>query len=427
MIFSNPSLLWAALGVFVPMAIHLWSRKKEVTIKIGSIKLLRKSEAEHSSAIRLNEWWLLLLRILMIVLLALVLAGPHLNMPVKNIPLTYLVEPSLLLSEKMEKLLDTLPADATRVLADGFPEIKDYDLKSSDKTPPKYWQLAQEMAYLPSDSLIVFTKALVSGIRGIRPRTEKTINFVIMEDENTSERVLEARRKSDSVELFTMAGDGKRLRFETKKVSLVNKEIKIDEIEDSVAVGGRQLPLQRSDPLRVLVVYADSLFQEMRYFSAAYRAISKYLERDISVHPIMDIDSVDFDNYDFSIWLGKNPIKNDSVPHLTYRSDVLADALIVPGEQKNEYQLTARLNSENIISGYLAEKLLMLLPLHQDFEREVARYDQRSMDADAIRPESGAKASTSKPMERMDISPWFWGFLIFTMIAERILAKYRKQ
>ncbi len=470
MTFSNPSFLWAALGIVVPLAIHLWSRKKEFIIKIGSIKLLKKSEPAHSSSIRPNEWWLLALRMLTILLLTFILAGPHLNTPVKNIPLTYLVEPALLQSEKMEKLLDTLPVSATRVLANGFPEITDYDSKTSDKTPPKYWQLAQEMTSLPSDSIIVFTKALVSGIRGIRPHTDKIINFVIVEDDNhTSKHVLAARRKSDSIELFTMVGDGKRLGFETRKVSQASEEIKIDKSADSVTLAGRRLPLQRNDTLNVLVVYTDSLLQEVRYISAAYRAISKYLERDISVDTlkvpesmkaldsakvldsvkaldssnnidlvtntetvinddsIKNIDSVGFDTYDFAIWLGTNPIKSDSLPYLKYRPDALADALIVPGGQKNEYHLTRRLTSENIISGYLADKLLMLLPVHHDFEDEVAQYDPRSMDTDAFKPEYTKKTGTSKSMERMDLSTWIWGILILVMIAERILAKYRKQ
>jgi hypothetical protein len=41
MAFLNPLYLWALLGLAIPVAIHLWSRKEGRTIKVGSIKFLK--------------------------------------------------------------------------------------------------------------------------------------------------------------------------------------------------------------------------------------------------------------------------------------------------------------------------------------------------------------------------------------------------
>ena len=50
--FLNATYLWGLLGILLPLAIHLWSRKKVVTIKVGSIKLLQASEPKQNSNIK---------------------------------------------------------------------------------------------------------------------------------------------------------------------------------------------------------------------------------------------------------------------------------------------------------------------------------------------------------------------------------------
>ena len=43
MSFAHPLYLWTLLGLLVPIAIHLWSKKEAKTIKIGSVQLLSES------------------------------------------------------------------------------------------------------------------------------------------------------------------------------------------------------------------------------------------------------------------------------------------------------------------------------------------------------------------------------------------------
>ena len=100
MFFLNPSFLWALLGLSVPVAIHLWSKKEGKTIKVGSLKFLQESDSQKSSSIKLNEFWLLLLRMLLITILVFILAAPRLHYKSENSPITYLVEKSLFSSSK---------------------------------------------------------------------------------------------------------------------------------------------------------------------------------------------------------------------------------------------------------------------------------------------------------------------------------------
>src|SRR5690606_7496902 len=232
MIFLNPAYLWALLGLAVPVAIHLWSRKEGRTIKIGSIELLREKDPKRSSSISPNEFWLLLLRMLAITLLVFILAEPRLTAKTENSPITYLVEPSLLSQEDVSAILDTLDPQAVRLLQSGFPIYKNEDLKEVEKIP-NYWQLAAEMDALKTDSIVVFTRALVSGLKGKRPWINRNINWVIINPEETGTSLLSARMKGDEVVLTSVAGDHQILKFKEEFLSLSGEGLNVNAFGDS--------------------------------------------------------------------------------------------------------------------------------------------------------------------------------------------------
>src|SRR5690606_33162258 len=102
MVFLNPMYLWALTGLAVPLAIHFWSRKEGKTIKVGSIQFLKESDPKQASSVKLNEIWLLILRMLVITILVLIIARPVLKGENSRTALTYLIDPSLL--QKHEKI-----------------------------------------------------------------------------------------------------------------------------------------------------------------------------------------------------------------------------------------------------------------------------------------------------------------------------------
>ena len=84
--FLYPIGLLALAGLIVPLIIHLWNIKQGKTLKIGSIALLGEHSRASSRSFRINDWMLLLLRCLLFVLIALILAQPVIRktLPVKN-------------------------------------------------------------------------------------------------------------------------------------------------------------------------------------------------------------------------------------------------------------------------------------------------------------------------------------------------------
>jgi hypothetical protein len=76
MLFLNPVWLFAVAALSIPVAIHLWNIKQGKTLRIGSISLFDVAAQKSSRSFRLNDVPLFLLRCLLLLLLALLLAGP---------------------------------------------------------------------------------------------------------------------------------------------------------------------------------------------------------------------------------------------------------------------------------------------------------------------------------------------------------------
>ena len=81
-------LLWG-VAALLPIAIHLWSRRKYSRVSWAAMEYLLAAVQKHARRIRLEQWVLLSLRVLILLLLALALADPvvsWLSMPTSGSP-----------------------------------------------------------------------------------------------------------------------------------------------------------------------------------------------------------------------------------------------------------------------------------------------------------------------------------------------------
>jgi hypothetical protein len=72
-------MLWGIMGVALPIAIHFWYQKKGKTIAWAATRWLSEHTTLQHRGIRLHEVWLMLIRCLLVILLALILAKPVLE------------------------------------------------------------------------------------------------------------------------------------------------------------------------------------------------------------------------------------------------------------------------------------------------------------------------------------------------------------
>lgn len=423
MVFTNPSYLWALLGLLVPFAIHLWSKKEAKTIKIGSIQLLDESNSRQSSSIQLNEWFLLLLRMLIIALVVLLMAGPKWRTKGNQKEITYLVEASIANEASISTILDSLQEDSpVLLLKNGFPAWEAEANYQTDKEQPNYWQLVQKMDSLRSDSVVVFTKALVKGIKSMRPSTQKKIHWVVMDLEETQDIPLLAFNGESGVELITSSSSGRttEIRKETlaEGFEIVNDSLRLLSEEPTM------IPLKTRGTL-VINLYTDENFErDEKYIEASFRALSVFLKREI----VIQKEEKSTDNpVDLNIWLSNEP-KNDSKGKwLVYQENPVAKKLIEAGHRKNLFYLTSRLNPKNTIDQHLPEQLFNILALDKDLNTLVAKVDARQLDASELRPNYVEPKRKRERATLLDVSLWVFFILAALMIVERLISNYRKQ
>lgn len=98
MTFIEPFLLWGALAVLIPIAIHFWHQKRGNPLPWAATQWLTERNQQQSRGLRLDNVLLLLLRCLLLVLLAILLAQPLRNWLKKEtaIQRIHLVQPNAL-------------------------------------------------------------------------------------------------------------------------------------------------------------------------------------------------------------------------------------------------------------------------------------------------------------------------------------------
>ncbi|WP_375324156.1 BatA domain-containing protein [Flagellimonas sp. GZD32] len=428
MVFANPTYLWALLGLLVPLAIHLWSKKEAKTIKIGSIQLLDESNSRQSSNIQLNEWLLMLLRMAIVALVVLLMAGPQWRIKGNKKVVTYLVDPSLSQEKELSVILDSL-AEASPVLLldEGF-STWEIDLESEvDQTPPNYWQLAQKMDSLTSDSIVVFTKANLQGVRSKRPTTQKKVHWVVMESDEIKDEPLLAIEESSRMKLYAKSGNGTQTFLKSELLSEnYTKTTEGDSLQINEEIGSIKVPLQTQDTISVNLFVADGFEADQKYTQAALRALAKYVEREINIELKSDVDD-SVANANLNIWLKEDKPNDLEGTWLVFDESPLAQNLVEERNQQDHFVLTSRLTSKNTVEQHYAEQLLQVLDLDAELEQLLVQADERQMDVAEFKPNYQEPKTRKELATLKDITLWVFLILVVLMMAERVISYLKKQ
>ncbi|KLU02712.1 putative transmembrane protein [Rhodopirellula islandica] len=79
MTFFNATLILGTLAAVVPIALHLLARREPQRVVFPGVRFLRPKLSSQRSRLRIRRWWLLALRVLAVIALAVALARPHID------------------------------------------------------------------------------------------------------------------------------------------------------------------------------------------------------------------------------------------------------------------------------------------------------------------------------------------------------------
>jgi hypothetical protein len=426
--FLQPSYLWGLVALAIPIAIHLWSRKKVRTIKVGSILFIPETKSNQSNSIQLNEWLLLVMRCLIISLLVSILAQPQLTKNGIQQEVAYVFEPSLLATQDGMNRFAQIPREGRRLLQTGFPEWEQGDVINLEEFP-NYWQLAQEMDQIPADSVVVFTNAFAKALKGKRPTLSTKINWIVIDTESTGIEPLFARTVKDSVEIISVRSETSVLGLEKKLLSSNNVAYTLarDSVSFETAKGKLQVPVLARKPLNILLVYDTNYNAERIYFEAAFRAIEMYTNQELLLNVKAYEEGISLDGMDRLIWLSDGQRVKSETPTLVLAPDDLADRLIRDSRFQNISFLTQRLIPEVLGKERFVGELLRWLELDKEIEREIKRLDKRVVSQYQLETNYIKKSNQQTRVQMADLYSVLWILLVVLLIGERIVAKLRKQ
>ncbi|MBN8821161.1 MULTISPECIES: BatA domain-containing protein [unclassified Spirosoma] len=148
MTFIEPVILWGTLAVVVPIAIHFWHQKQGKPLPWAATQWLLEKQQQQSRGLRLDNLLLLLVRCILVILLAVLLAQPILNWASKKPAITqiHLVQPNPTVADNFRfELAEALKKGERVVWANPALDPVQTDLKPS-QSPISFGPLTVQSA-----------------------------------------------------------------------------------------------------------------------------------------------------------------------------------------------------------------------------------------------------------------------------------------
>ncbi|MET0462197.1 MAG: BatA domain-containing protein [Chitinophagaceae bacterium] len=272
----NPIALLAAAAVIIPVLIHLWNKRKGKTLKVGSISLLKENNKTSSRNIKITDWPLLLLRCLLLLLIATLLAKPFWqNKPGKNKGGWIVVRDHELsiAYQQQRPLIDSLVQRGFEIHAlspqSDLLSLDDTSLYQSTVRPElNYWSYIHHLDGTLPDAFPVYMIADLSAdhFTGKRPSTNLNLQLVSIDQ----------LKKTDTTEA------GAYIDTDGQFISMNKISTNSGNYYESAAA----LPTSVTDTNSTINIgiYAGSNTADATYLRAALEAISSYTGRPIAIN-----------------------------------------------------------------------------------------------------------------------------------------------
>ncbi|MBC5993966.1 BatA domain-containing protein [Pontibacter cellulosilyticus] len=314
MILTAPYLLFAASAILIPIAIHLWNKRQGKTVKVGSLRWLEASASNRWSSIKLNNFWLLALRCLIFILLAVALAQPVLEHQAQKQKgaKAIVVGEELLYTSALKPIKPTIDSllqrgytlhrytpNLEQVQQEEWQQISNRTQDSIVTSKYNYWSLLPALAEkykLPQDSVWLFTSDQQQYFEGTRPETmpqhirwipvatDKSINWLQAAIQTTPDSLLlilgHSSREGTTYSKYKTTTSAQSINLPG------NQQLQLRRQQDTLqaTISGNSSNVQvQTEPLQVAILSEEAQQAEVRYIKAAIQAISSYTGLPIQV------------------------------------------------------------------------------------------------------------------------------------------------
>lgn len=490
MLFNYTIGLLATAGIIVPLIIHLWNVKKGKTLKIGSIVLLGESAKQSAKSFQIKDWLLFLLRCLLILMIAFLLAEPILKTEnsEKNIKGWILFNESSYfdLSAKQKAEIKLLNEQGFEIhnFDSGFKLValadSQYYLnqKASDILP--FSLIKQLNAQLAGNfKTIIYTDLNQSKFEGSIPKVhlDLEIRNIDLKDTLNQSVIYAFVGRQDSIKVLCMKSSPSQTNYQTINYSIDNKnlELNIEKGESQIRFKNQKNWVKvKSKPLKI-EVYTDDK-QDAVYLNSALKAIATFTKMNIDIENLQQPSLISTD-VDWIFWLSEKPftqqnklgektklfsyaigkteiinsflntgtseggkvykrIKHNSSSDENLWTDGFGDEMLSKNRigKNTNFLFYSRLNLNwtDLVWSENFPKLLMPILftesnfINKNYDADVN--DKRNIAKNQLLTLEGQSLNKTKSISKIDypVAPYFWIAAILIFFLERILT-YRKK
>lgn len=324
MSFSYTIGLLALAGIVIPLVIHLWNVKEGKTLKIGSIAFLGESSRQSSKSLKIKDWFLLLLRCLIVMIIAFLIAGPYIQKkPGGNNQTGWiLVEKENLkqVYHQDKNSIDSLIKNGFELheLALEFPLLNLSDTSNLIINKSKNLTLSSLIKQLnnqlpPNFKTIVYGDIKYSSFVGALPAINLDLDFhQINTKDSLIQKVVSAYWSiNDSLKVLVMSSSSKETTYQLENFtpSNSNLEMKTEEGESLVKAKNQDTWIKVNNKPLELAIYSDQL-TDANYLNAALQAIRSFTKRKITIQKAANSTAIS-PNVDWIFWLSEKPVPSD--------------------------------------------------------------------------------------------------------------------
>jgi len=245
-------------GIIAPVAIHLWNNKTGRVLSIGSIDFMDRTSLKKARSRRITGWWLLILRCLLLILLALLLAGPVWKRQPGAGRKGWVMVTNGFKNPHLRVTIDSL-------IRAGFEEhpVKAFSwwgvFSMLDKEAP---------AGLP---FYVFTDGQLQHFLGNRPTTDRPVHWYVSEPGDTTIQWVQAAWKQGADSMGVITG--------SSGVTGTSYNYRVS----GYRVYGRDTTQVDTSTLHVTVYSDDKYVRDGQWVIGAVRALQQFTRRNIMI------------------------------------------------------------------------------------------------------------------------------------------------
>lgn len=396
MMWANPTWLWGMLALALPIAIHLLSRKPGTVIPLGSLRHLQDAHTQKLKSMRLNEWLLLLLRALLISLLVLFLADPHISHQ-KDARWLW-IEKDLTLDATLQKAMDSLRTE-------GYEE-KVYSISDTtvDLYFSSYWHLAR-FSSAHAASSVVLARSSFSGFKGERDALPVSVTWITV-PQKAEDFVTVAWQKAGQRYQRVARIEDEQLAINTTTANQF----------DSVA-------FHTFDTVKIALAYSSSATEVSELVSAALASLTQHVPAVLEITKQRDTTALG--NSDWLIWLSPLPVP-------AFRGKVLSlhtnsQENIIERIAVNRWLLSPGLTSEVARRQHLAVQIMQMMFPGARGNLVIEKNDPRVMPERMMWAEASYSSDEQEGVDWVSTRKWLMAACLLILMLERWLAFHKRQ